>query len=311
MLPVVPNRSLTLKFLFSMTALNLMVYRHSAFYSPILSAIAGGFLAHEGFEATYTVMPPRRNVGEMIASGEIHVSQTAVSGSWAYLEKGEKPPFMHFGQINQRDGFLIAARWPVAAFRWENLAASRVIFVHGGQPQAMLNYALHRSGVNIADLKGIDAGDTGQMMAAFRAGQGDYFHEQAPYPQQLEHEGVARVVASIGEVIGPVAFSSLAASPAWLAGADAPRFMRAYRKSREWVNSAPPDKVATVEQPFFPDIRREALIAAIARYQRLGCWAGGAGIDRAHYETALDVFAHSRLISRRHPYDQVVVPPPL
>ena len=62
-----------------MTTLNLMVYRHSAFYSPVLSAIAGGFLAHEGFEATYAVMPPQRSVGEMIASGEIHVSQSAVS----------------------------------------------------------------------------------------------------------------------------------------------------------------------------------------------------------------------------------------
>ncbi|HEV8379096.1 MAG TPA: hypothetical protein VGP99_09615 [Tepidisphaeraceae bacterium] len=61
-----------------MTTLNLMVYRHSAFYSPILSAIAGGFLAHEGFQATYSVMPPQRSVGEMIASGEIQASQSAV-----------------------------------------------------------------------------------------------------------------------------------------------------------------------------------------------------------------------------------------
>jgi NitT/TauT family transport system substrate-binding protein len=165
--------------------------------------------------------------------------------------------------------------------------------------------------VNIAALKGLDAGNTGQMMTAFRTGQGDYFHEQAPYPQQLEYEGAAQVVASVGEVIGPVAFSSLAAAPAWLAGPDAQRFMGAYRKSRAWVNSAPPGEVAAVEQTFFPDIRREALMSAIACYQRLGCWAGDVAIDRSHYETALDVFAHSRLISRRHPYDQVVVPPPL
>ncbi|HEV8645826.1 MAG TPA: hypothetical protein VGR01_09680 [Burkholderiales bacterium] len=293
-----------------MTVLNLMVYRHSAFYSPILSAIAGGFLADEGFEPTYAVMPPARSVGEMIVSGEIQVSQTAVSGSWAYLERGETPPFAHFAQINQRDGFLIAARRPDVDFRWEKLTAGRFMFVHGGQPQAMLAYALHRKGVNIAALKGLDDGNTGQMMAAFRAGQGDYFHEQAPYPQQLEHEGVAQVVASVGEALGPVAFSSLAAAPAWIAGADTQRFMRAYRKAREWVNSAPPDEVAAVEQSFFPDIRREALIAAIACYQRLGCWAGDVGIDRSHYETALDVFAHSRLISRRHPYDQVVAPLP-
>ena len=294
-----------------MTVLNLMVYRHSAFYSPILGAITGGFLADEGFEPTYTVMPPGRGVGEMIASGEIQVSQTAVSGSWGYLEKGESAPFMHFAQINQRDGFLIASRRPDADFRWDKLAAGRFMFVRGGQPQAMLAYALHKKGVDIATLKGLDAGSTVKMMAAFRDGQGDFFHEQAPYPQQLEHEGVAQVVASVGDAIGPVAFSSLAASPAWIAGADAKRFMRAYRKSRAWVNSAPPDEVAAVEQSFFPDIHREALIAAIACYQRLGCWAGDVGIDRSHYETALDVFAHSRLISRRHPYDQVVVPPPV
>jgi hypothetical protein len=42
-----------------MTILNLMVYRHCAFYSPILSAIAGGFLEHEGFQPTYAVMSPQ------------------------------------------------------------------------------------------------------------------------------------------------------------------------------------------------------------------------------------------------------------
>jgi hypothetical protein len=33
-------------------------------------------------------------------------------------------------------------------------------------------------------------------------------------------------------------------------------------------------------------------------------------IARAAYEVALDVFQHSQLITRRHPYEQVVVPPP-
>jgi hypothetical protein len=52
-----------------MTILNLMVYRHSAFYSPILSAIAGGFLAHEGFEPTYAVMPrQQKKLGVEFAS---------------------------------------------------------------------------------------------------------------------------------------------------------------------------------------------------------------------------------------------------
>lgn len=294
----------------AMGTLNLMVYRHSAFYSPLIAGIAGDFFAAEGFEPTYTVMPPGKSVGEMLVSGAIHVSQTAVSGTWPYLEKGERPPFVNFAQINQRDGFLIASRHPVPEFGWAKMTTGKFMYAHGGQPQAMLAYALHKKGVSLDKTSGINAGDPQESMPAFRKGQGDWYHEQAPYPQQLRHEGLAEVVASVGDVIGPVAFSSLAAMPRWLASPDAIRFTRAYRKARAWVQTASAATVAEAEQPFFPDIALDAMIAAIRYYQELGCWAGDIAIDPAHYETALDVFAHSKLITRRHPYDKVVVAPP-
>lgn len=47
------------------------------------------------------------------------------------------------------------------------------------------------------------------MMAAWRKGEGDYFHEQGAYPQQLAHEGCAQVVAAVGGAVGLVAFSFL------------------------------------------------------------------------------------------------------
>ncbi len=294
----------------AMGTLNLMVYRHSAFYSPLIAGIAGGFFAAEGFEPTYTVMQPGKTVGEMLVSGAIHVSQTAVSGSWPYLEKGERAPFVSFAQINQRDGFQIASRNPVPEFGWAKLTAGKFMFAHGGQPQAMLAYALHKKGVSLDKTTGLDAGDPQKSMSAFRNGQGDWYHEQAPYPQQLQHEGVAEVVASVGEAIGPVAFSSLAAMPRWLGTPDAIRFTRAYRKARAWVQSESAATVAATEKSFFPDIASDAMIASIRYYQQLGCWDGDIVIDPAHYETALDVFVYSKLITRRHPYEKVVVAPP-
>jgi NitT/TauT family transport system substrate-binding protein len=185
------------------------------------------------------------------------------------------------------------------------------MFAHGGQPQAMLAYTLHLKGIDISAIRGIDAGGPDAAMAAFAAGEGDYFHEQAPYPQQLECDGHTHIVASVGDVIGPVAFSSLAATPAWLARPEAKRFLSAYGRSRQWTHTALPAEVAAAVQPFFPGIRREALANAIAYYQRLRCWEGGMPIERSEYETALDVFAHSGLITRRHAYEQVVVAPPL
>ena len=288
-----------------------MASRHSAFYSPLLGAISGGFLRDEGFEPTYAVVQAGQSVPAMIAAGEVHVSQSAVSGAWGALEKGQQPLTVHFAQINVRDGFLIAGRRADPKFTWEKLLEGGFMLVHGGQPQAMLAYAMHRKGVDLGRAaKSINAGSTDNMMAEWRKGQGDYFHEQGPYPQQLEHEGTAHIVGSVGEVIGPVAFSSLTASRDWLKTPEAKRFTRAYRKARRWVNEAPPAEVAKSEKSFFPAIDQSVLAKTIEYYQKLGCWSGDIAVPRQPYEVSLDVFLHSKLITRRHPYEQVVAPPP-
>ncbi|ETW97662.1 MAG: hypothetical protein ETSY1_21740 [Candidatus Entotheonella factor] len=293
-----------------MTTLRLMASRHSAFYSPLIGTIAGGFLQDEGFEPHYSPLPPGKTVAQLLTAGEIDVAQSAVSSSWAPLENGQQPPTVHFAQINERDGFFIAARGNTSAFSWDQLLSGGFMFVHGGQPQAMLAYAMHKQGIDLAQVNAINAGATAPMMDAWRGGQGDYFHEQGPCPQQLAHEAVAQIVASVGEVIGPVAFSSLSATREWLQRPEAARFMRAYRKSREWVNTATADEIAQAEQPFFPDVPHAVLSQTISTYQQLGCWNPEVTISPETYEAALDVFLHSKLITKRHPYEQVVVPPP-
>ena len=294
-----------------MSTLRIVASRHSAFYSPLIATVAGGFLEEEGIEGAYLGVPAHGNVVRSLVAREAHVGQSAVSASWSILEQGLAAPIVHFAQINQRDGFFIAARRAHAAFSWADLLEGGLMFVHGAQPQAMLRYGLHRQGVDLAQVRGIDAGATDAMLAAFRRGEGDFFHEQAPYPQQLEQEGVAQVVAAVGEAVGPVAFSSLAARPQWLGSREAKPFMRAYMRSRQWVNEAPAVEVATRLLPLFPGVALAVLARSIDAYQRLGCWAGDLGIEPAHYEAALDVFMHSKLITRRHAYSEVVATPEL
>lgn len=289
-----------------MPVLRIVASRHSAFYSPLIATVAGGFLEQEGIEGCYLGVPAHGNVIRSLVAREAHVAQSAVSASWPLLEQGIASPVVHFAQINQRDGFFIAARRPHPDFAWKALLDGRLMFVHGAQPQAMLRYALHRQGLDLSQVRAIDAGATGAMMTAFRRGDGDFFHEQGPYPQQLEHEGLADIVAAVGEALGPVAFSSVAARPEWLGTREAKRFMRAYARARRWVNQAAPAQVAQCLLPLFPDIAPAALARSIEHYQRLGCWDGDLAIEPAQYEAALDVFLHSRLITRRHPYAAVV-----
>src|SRR5262245_61357470 len=290
--------------------IRIMVSRHSAFYSPLLSTIAAGYLSEEGFESTYEVLGPGSDAQELIRNGEIDIFQSTVSSSWTRLEKNEANLAAHFAQINQRDGFFLTGRGPDQSFDWKKLEGASLLADHGAQPLPMLKYAVHWNSADWDKIKVIDAGSVDEIDAAFRNGLGDYVHQQRPAPQQLEREGIGYVVASVGEAMPPVAFSSLMASREFLNTDAARAFIRAYARARCWVNQAPADEVADREAEFFPHTDRNALTRAIARYQALGCWDGDFTITRERYEQALNVFLHSGKISRRYPYEDVVVRPP-
>ena len=282
-----------------------MVSRHSAFYSPLIAAIGAGFLNEEGIEASYDVLPPGGRSQELIRDGAVDIMQSAVSSNWRLIESGIEPRPVHFAQINCRDGFFLAGRRPDPRFQWKQLEGAALLADHGLQPLVMLKYALNHNGVDWSRIRVIDAGSPERMEAAFREGQGDYIHLQAPAPHQMEREGAAFVVASVGRDMPPVAFSSLCASAAFLETDIARAFLRSYERSRQWAREAPAAEVAAREVRFFPGIHQDALASAILAYQGLGCWQGDLTILEDLYEQALTVFEYAGQIRRRHPYSEV------
>jgi NitT/TauT family transport system substrate-binding protein len=290
-------------------AISIQFTRFSAFYTPLIATMAGGFLKEEGFAPKHSVAAAGKSAIEGLLDGSVHVCQSAPSQAFGPLEKGQRPPAVHFAQINEKDGFFLTGRAADPNFTWDKLRGKRVLVDHGGQPLAMFKYACHRRGLDYAAITAVDV-PSAQMDQAFRRGEGDYIHQQGPAPQQLEHDGVGHIVASVGEAIGPVAFSSLAATREWLGTDAARRFTRAYRKARAWIIDTPAAQIAEAEASFFPEIDRAVLTATIAYYQKLGCWTPHVEITRPALEAALDVFQHSGLITKRHRYEDVVAPAP-
>src|SRR5207302_4182606 len=194
--------------------ISIQFTRFSAFYSPLIAAIAGGFLRDEGLTAKHSIAPPGKSAIESVVAGTVHVCQSAPSQGFGTLEQGQTPPALHFAQINEKDGFFLTGRAPDPDFTWDKLKDKNVLVDHGGQPLAMFKYACYRRGLDYKAIGAVDV-PSAQMDGAFRRGQGDYIHQQGPAPQQLEHDGAGHVVASVGEAIGPCAFSSLAATREW------------------------------------------------------------------------------------------------
>ena len=246
------------------------------------------------------------NTIEEVGSGNMDIGQAAVSGSWSYLENIQKPPVTHFAQINSYDGFFILGRKELDFFSWDEITKGKFLFVHGGQPEAMLRYALSKKGIDLDRVDKIFSNGGDEMMKQWDDGIADFFHEQGAYPQQLEYENKGKILGSVGQVIGPVAFSSLICSWDWVRSDIYYKFIEAYAKAREWVNTAEPFEVAEIEKDYFPNISIESISKAIEFYQKLGTWDKDIKIEPELYEKALDVFEFSNLIKSRYDYDDVV-----
>ena len=290
--------------------ISIQFTRFSAFYSPLIATIVGGFLENEGLRPEYAVSAPGKTAIEGLVDGSAHVAQSAPSQAITALEQGKTPPALHFAQVNEKDGFFLVGRRPEPDFSWDRLRGREVLVDHGGQPMVMFRYACFKRGLDFGTIRTVDAGSSDAMVEAFQSGKGDYVHLQGPAPQQLEHDGTGHIVAALGDAIGPCAFSSLAATREWLGSDMARRFMRAYRKARAWLISTPAAEIAKVEAPMFPGIDVGVLAATVGAYQKLGNWTPHVQITRPAFEATLDIFQHAGRITRRHRYEDAIAAPP-
>ena len=90
--------------------INIQFTRFTAFYSPLIATMAGGFLEQEGLKPKHSVAAPGKSAIAGLIDGSVHVAQSAPSQGFAPLEQGKTPPAMHFAQVNEKDGFFLTGR---------------------------------------------------------------------------------------------------------------------------------------------------------------------------------------------------------
>lgn len=298
-----------------MDKINIQFTLFSAFYSPLIVTMAGGFLKDEGLEYEWSVAPVGKSAIEAIENGTADVIQSAPSQGFNSLKQNKTPPVVHFAQINEMDGFYLVGRngepQSTDAFDWQQLEGAEVVMFAAGQPNAMFRYACHKAGVDYTKIIPITPGGPDAIDQAFRAGQGQFAQQQGPYPQQLVKDAAGSIVAQCGPVIGPCAFSSLAASRNWLSSEAAVAFTRAYSRARKFLNSASASEIAAIEEPWFPETDLAALTECIASYQKLGCWTPHVEITETAFSAIVDIFTHAGTIDKRYTYNQVCDLPPV
>ena len=115
-----------------MSKINIQFTLFSAFYSPLISTMTGGFLKDEGLDYEWSVAEPGVTAITALDNGSADVVQSTLSQGFNTLNKGETPTCVHFAQINEMDGFFITGRDAEPDFSWSGRRISPCHF--GAKP---------------------------------------------------------------------------------------------------------------------------------------------------------------------------------
>ena len=290
--------------------LRLMETFRTVFYTPIYVTVAGGYLASEGLDVDFQTCPARfphplsalhNGAADIVQSG---IMRSIIAADWG----GETVP-RHFAEINSRDGFFVLGRQPAEEFNWADFAGATIIPVgFSPMPWASFQYALRNNGVAIEDLTLLTGLGLDEAVAAFRAGRADYIHLPEPAAEQLLADGVGHLTAALGKVNGHIAYSSFAATNAFLESQPdvVHRFVAGYFRALEWLAGATPQEVSEAIAPFFPETNPELITASVARYKDQDNWPATPHLGQPQYDGLQEILVAAGMVKEWQGYEKVV-----
>jgi NitT/TauT family transport system substrate-binding protein len=272
----------------------------SILYAPAYVAIAKGFFEEVGLDITMaTANGGDKSMAALISGG----ADVALMGPEAaiYVLTSDSPVKARiFCGLTATDGFMLVGRDKVDKFDWGMLKGKDILgFRPGSTPLLFFEAAMRQNGIDpLKDVKLSNNVGIPARVGSWLAGQNQYAIFIEPDAAQLELDGKAHVLASIGETVGFADYTTFMATDKYIH--DHPdvvqNWTNAIVKAQKWTQAAPAAEIAKVLEPYFPGIAMPALTAAAARYQRLKIWKTTPVIEPGAIEKFQDILVQGSVL---------------
>ena len=286
---------------------------HSILYAPAYVAMAKGYFAEAGLDvAMTTAQGGDKSMAALLSDGAdiaLIGPETAI-----YVQISDSPTKARiFCGLTATDGFMLVGREKVDKFDWKMLKGKEILgFRPGSTPLLFLEAALRKNGldpqtdVKLSNNVGIPA-----RVGSWIAGQNQYAIFIEPDASQLEIDGKAHYLASIGETVGFADYTAFMASEKYIRDnpATVQSWTNAILKAMKWTEKAPAAEIAKTLEPFFPGVSPQALVGAAERYQRLKIWKSSPVIEPAAIEKFQDILVQGHVLdpAKRVKFQDLVV----
>src|SRR5499426_3234594 len=238
----------------------------SMLYAPAYAAIAKGYFDELGLDVTLaTAQGGDKSVAVMLSNQ----ADIALIGpeSAIYVQNSDSPVKIPiFWGLTSTDGFMLVGREKVDKFDWKTLKGKEILgFRPGSTPLLFLEAALRQNGLDPqTDVKLMNNVGIPARVGSWLAGQNQYAIFIEPDAAQLELDGKAHFMASLGETVGFADYTTFMATEKYIR--DNPATVQAWTdavaKGMKWTAEVPiPELVKALEQ-FFPGVNPKAMAAS-------------------------------------------------
>ena len=285
----------------------------SILYTPAYVAMTKGYFAEAGIDLTMSTA----NGGDKSMAALISdAADIALIGpeTTIYVQTSDSPTKVRiFCGLTATDGFMLVGREKVDKFDWQMLKGKEILgFRPGSTPLLFLEAALRKNGLDPqTDVKLNNNVGIPARVGAWLAGQNQYAIFIEPDASQLELDGKAHFLASVGETVGFADYTAFMATEKYIR--DNPATVQAWTdavaKGMKWTATASAADIAKSLEPFFPGVNPQALLGAAQRYQRLKIWKSTPAIEPAALEKFQDILVQGHVLDpgKRVKYQDLVV----
>lgn len=272
----------------------------SFLYGPAYVAITNGYFKDAGLDVELSTANGGDKAMALLLAGGADISLMGPEVPIYVLNSDSPLKVRIFCGLTTTSGDMLVGRQKVDKFDWATLKGKDFLgFRPGSTPLLYLEQAMRQNGVDpLKDLKLNNNVAIPARLGSWLAGQNQFAIFNEPDAAQLELDGKAFVMASIGATVGEADYTSFMATDSYIKAN--PQVLQlwtdAVAKAMTWCDKASTADVVKALAPFFPSMTTEAMTVAAGRYQKLKLWKSTPVIEEKPIAKFQDILVAGRVL---------------
>jgi NitT/TauT family transport system substrate-binding protein len=272
----------------------------SLLYAPAYVAISKGYFKDAGLDIQLSTANGGDKSMAALLSNSADIALIGPETAIYVLNSDSSTKARIFCGLTATDGFMLVGRAKVDKFEWSMLKGNDILgFRPGSTPLLFLEEAMRMNGVNPdTDVKLSNNIAVPARVGAWLSGQGQYAIFIEPDASQLELDGKAYFLASIGATVGFADYTAFMATDQYIKdhAAVLQNWTDAIYRAQKWTAAASAPEIVHAIGGFFPGVSLAALTAAAERYQKLKIWKTTPVIEPKAMDRFQDILVHGHVL---------------